>query len=389
MTEKQGASMNFLRNSLPEYGERLSELHASIARGGAAGQAQRFFARISEYRRTPLANLPTLAAKLGVGTLVVKDESQRLGLGNFKALGGAFAVARVAAQLLDRVEIDEEALTAVLSPPGRDILRAHTVACATDGNHGWSVAWGASILGLGCTIFLPKHVTSERERAIASLGAQVVRVDGVYDDACFEAVRSCRANGWHLVADFTTKSYDEVTAWVMQGYMVMLEEAFAQAKAVGADPTHVFVQAGCGGLAAAVAAFMRVVELSDGIIVTVEPSRARCLIASAERSSPARIVAGEPTSMGMLECYEPSHMAWPIIARTAALFTEIDEDEAARGVLALEQPLQGDPALGTSPSGAAGFAGLLACTASSEARAAIGLDTSSRVLVFATEGIAG
>jgi len=330
------------------------------------------------YARTPLRTLPDLAAELELGAVALKDEAERFGLGSFKALGGAYAVADVLLTELARRGVAGQATTADLLSrryPTGDI----TVACATDGNHGRSVAWGAQRFGAACCIFVHATVSQGRVDAIARYGAEVRRLPGNYDDAVRAAGKEAELQGWFIVSDTSWPGYTEVPRLVMQGYRLMADEALDQWE--GAPPTHVFVQGGVGGVAAAVSVQMRARLDPPPLLVVVEPDRAACLLASAEAGALSAVPGELDTIMAGLACGEPSLLAWQELERAAAAFLEIPDEKA----IAAMRSLAG---LGivSGESGAAGLAGLQLAAADPEARAALQLDGTSRVLLFSTEG---
>ncbi len=336
------------------------------------------------HKPTPLCRLPGLAASLGVGEIAVKDEGQRLGLKSFKALGGAYAVMRLvlerASEALGRPVHPRD----LMSSSVRDIASNMTVACATDGNHGRSVAAGARLVGAPCVIFVHGGVSAERVAAIAAFGARIVRVDGGYDASVVEAARQADANGWTVVSDTSWDGYEEIPLTVMQGYTVMAGEAF---DALDAPPTHIFIQAGVGGVAAAVAAHAAAVHgQAAPKIIVVEPERAACLFASAKAGRLTHAPHDEATIMGMLECHEPSPIAWEILAHLAVGFVTLPDEAAIDAMRRLARKLPGDPAIVAGESGGAGLAGLVACLADPAARDALGLGATSRILLFNTEG---
>lgn len=356
---------------------------------GPAGarKACAFLSWAREDRATPLLALPALSASLGLGSLHVKDEAHRLGLGSFKALGGRYAVIQLAAEEAARQLGRNLTLDDIDSPGVRAITAEMTFACATAGNHGRSVASGAKRIGAKSVIFVYDGVSDDKIGAIARHGAQVIRTRGSYDDAVLEAVHLCKKNEWTLVSD-TSRPGDETTPLlIMQGYTCVIAEAL---NGLAAAPTHIFVQAGVGGLAATVAAHAALtLEPARPTIVVVEPQRAACLYASAAAGESTKIARGEPTVMAMLECYEPSWVAWRILARTADGFLTIEERAAVDAVHRLTHPLGDDPALFTSESGCVGLAGLINACADPANRRSLGLDSQARVLVINTEGTAG
>src|SRR5690606_5228072 len=256
-------------------------------------------------------------------------------------------------------------------PDGSAVSAGLTVACATDGNHGRSVAAGARFTGCRAVIFVHEGVSAQRADAIAAFGAEIRRVPGVYADAVATAAREAEAHGWTVVSDTASPGYERIPQLVAQGYTVMVREAL---DALPRSPTHVFVQAGVGGLASAVAGY-----LSDTLgdarpcIVIVEPERSACLLASHDAGKPVAVAQDEATIMAMLECQEPSLTAWRVLARLADAFMTVSEEYAVRAMRALAEPAADDPAIVAGESGGAGLAGLLAATESEYMRAALGL----------------
>jgi diaminopropionate ammonia-lyase len=332
------------------------------------------------YAPTPLCDLPSLAATASVGTIRLKDEADRFGLGSFKALGGAYAVLRLLVAHLARTGVAANATSADLES-GRyiDATRAVTVTCATDGNHGRSVAWGAQRFGCACVIFVHETVSPGRIAAIARYGAEIRRVPGTYDDSVREAARLAEAQGWFVVSDTSWPGYTGVPVDVMQGYRLMADEALDQWH--GPPPTHVFVQGGVGGVAAAVSVQMRARCRPPPALVVVEPDRAACLFASATLGEPTAIPGTLDTLMAGLACGEPSLLAWRELERGAAAFMTIP-DEAAIACMRLLAGL----GVVSGESGVAGLAGLLLACADASARDTLGLSAASRVLLFSTEG---
>src|SRR4051794_10013163 len=211
-----------IANVHPDHGEPLEAGDAATLGLAAAEEVERFLAYREGHEPTPLVALPGLARALGVRAIHVKDEGHRLGLGSFKALGGSYAVIRL---VLERAsdELGRPVDVAELrTPEVRAVAGRRTVACATDGNHGRSVAQGARLVGARCVIFVHAGVSDGRVAAIARLGAEVVRVSGTYDDSVAEASRVARANGWTVVSDTSWPGYERIPGLVMQGYTALL-----------------------------------------------------------------------------------------------------------------------------------------------------------------------
>jgi len=374
----------FLANQLGAYRLALDPRDAETLSVPAAEEVERFLSYRENHVVTPLHALPGLARELGVGAIHVKDEGLRLGLGSFKALGGSYAIIRL---VLDAAleRLGRAVDVAALQAPGvRAIAAGMTFACATDGNHGRSVAQGARLVGASAVVFVHSGVSHERVAAIARFGAEIVRVAGSYDDSVEEAARVADKNGWTIVSDTSWPGYERIPALVMQGYTAMVREALRQ---LPEPPTHVFVQAGVGGVAAAVGGHLAL-ALADQrpMFIVVEPARAACLYESARAGHPIRIEQGEPTVMAMLECYEPSLIAWRVLSRVADGFMTVEEEDAVAAMKRLARPLGADPAVVAGESGGVGLAGLISALADPEARKALRLGPRSRIFVINTEG---
>jgi diaminopropionate ammonia-lyase len=326
------------------------------------------------YAPTPLLDLPL------PGTVRLKDEAGRFGLGSFKALGGAYAVANLLGDALSRQGIAPSAGSADLAA-GRFAEAASRiiVTCATDGNHGRAVAWAAARFHCHCVIFLHATVSAGREAAIAAFGAEIRRVPGTYDDAVRACARAAEAAGWFVVSDTSWPGYTEVPRDIMQGYRLMADEAAEQW--TGPPPTHVFIQGGVGGAAAAVSAQMRARWGTGPALVVVEPERAACLLASARAGRITSVAGGLDTIMAGLACGEPSLLAWQELERAAAAFMAIP-DAAAIDTMRFLAGL----GVVAGESGVAGLAALRLALADTAASAALGLSPASRVLTFSTEG---
>jgi len=347
------------------------------------------FAEISSWPRyapTPLVPLPALARTLGVGTIHYKDERGRFGLRSFKALGGAYAVANVLRRKVmaatGRTAVDSREL---LSGEFRRSVAEATVTCATDGNHGRSVAWGAQLFGCRCVIFVHRHVSQGRRDAIAQYGAEVREVHGNYDDAVRQAAATATANGWTVVSDTSYPGYRDIPLDVMHGYGVMAVECGQQLG--GEPPTHVFAQAGVGALAAAIcASFWLQWEERRPAFVVVEPTRADCVYQSLAAGHPVVVSGSLDTVMAGLACGEVSELAWEILHHGANAAVAIDDPYALEAMRALAFPATGEPAIVAGETGGTGLAALLAARDDPGIRATLGLDERSRVLLLGSEG---
>ena len=353
---------------------------------------ERFDAALAEisswpgYAATPLHRLDALAAKLGLGALWYKDERGRFGLGSFKALGGAYAVANVLRQKVRaRRGLPEVSSQQLLSGAFADIVRTATVTCATDGNHGRSVAWGAQLFGCRCVIFVHEHVSAGRREAIARYGAEVREVKGNYDDAVRHAATTAEANGWTVVSDTSYPGYRDIPLDVMHGYGVMAAEVVQQLG--GRPPTHVLVQAGVGALAAAVcASFWLRWGAQRPSFVVVEPTHADCVYRSLEAGRPVVVGGSLDTVMAGLACGEVSELAWEILHGGADAAVALDDVYALQAMKLLADPAAGDPPIVAGETGGAGLGALLAAQDYPEIRRVLALDAGSSVLLLGSEG---
>jgi diaminopropionate ammonia-lyase len=339
------------------------------------------------YAPTPLRNLPGLAQRLGIAGLRYKDESGRFGLGSFKALGGAYAVYRYIAEAVRAARGIAPSAASLIAGEHRDIANALTVASATDGNHGRSVAWGASLFGARAIIYIHATVSEGRRAAIAAYGAEVRRVPGNYDDSVRHCAADSAAAGWQVISDTSYGDYVDVPRQVMQGYCVMAEEALRQLSAEGEPtPSHTFIQAGCGGLAAAVIAHLWGKWGRRPRLIIVEPERADCLFRSIEAGRQVQVTGDLETIMAGLACGEVSTVAWTILRQAASDVLAIPDSAAVKAMRALAEGIGGDAPLVGGESGVGGLAGLIAACADPNLRKILGLTPSSRVLLFGSEG---
>lgn len=373
-----------LMNTHPDHRAALADVDADLLGAAGARLAGDFLTARDAATPTPLLRLPALAREWGLGAIFIKDEGKRLGLGSFKALGGSYAVARL---VLEEAEARlGRALTMadLHTADVRTVAATMTMACATAGNHGRSVAQGAQMTGARAVIFLHRGVSEARAAAIASFGAEIVRVAGTYDDSVAEAARVAHEKDWTVVSDTAWPGYERIPGMVMQGYTAISAEALEQ---MASTPTHIFVQAGVGGIAGATAAYMHLTQTERRPkFIVVEPSRAACLLETARAGAPVLLPVNEPSVMAMLDCRAPSPVAWRVLARAADAFMDVEDDDAIAAMKQLATPLGDDPALVAGESGAAGFAGLMRASRDGQMRDQLGLNETARVLLIATEG---
>lgn len=351
-----------------------------------AGRARREIAAWPGYAPTPLRSLPGLAAALGVRSVLYKDEAGRFRLGSFKALGGAYAVYRWLAGELER-SAGMDGVSAAALAAGEHTARTRnlTVCCATDGNHGRSVAWGGRTFGCRCVIYIHQAVSEGRRRAIEALGATVHRVPGSYDDAVRQAAADAASRGWTVVSDTSYPGYTSIPRDVMHGYTLMVDEILSRLPA-DQCPTHVFVQGGVGAVAAAVCA--RLWWEFGGerpCFVVAEPDGAACLFESAVAGRPVALAQAPETLMAGLACGEVSLLAWDVLAPGADFFACVPDAAAVDLMRALADGVSGDAPVVAGESAVAGLAVAVAACAGGGARE-LALGPESRVLVFGTEG---
>ncbi|MEE2804028.1 MAG: diaminopropionate ammonia-lyase [Pseudomonadota bacterium] len=360
---------------------------SAVLNNGGLERAKRSISAWPGYARTPLRNLTDLASHLNIRSLWYKDEQPRFGLGSFKPLGGAYAVARLLQkQIGKQLSSREPTIDELLKGIHKIATDKLTVTAATDGNHGRSVAWGAQLFGCQCVIFVHETVTDARQQAITDFGARVIRTAGTFDDAVRQASASASDRGWHLIPDTSDGTVVEAPRDVMQGYTVMADEAIVQ---LGEEkpPTHLFLQAGVGGMAAAVCAqFWQTFADNTPRVILVEPHTAGCWFESLSMGKPTPINGSLESIMAGLACGEVSYLAWKILHTGAYAMMTISDDAAANSMCLLANTKQVAPPVVAGESGAAGLAGLIAARYDADHSTLLGLDCNSRVLVFGTEG---
>lgn len=337
---------------------------------------------------TPLWQLPALAQRLGLAGISLKDESSRSPLGSFKALGASVALLRLIRRL--RPEADFKAAD-LLAGRHAEVLKSLTVISATDGNHGRSLAAAAQSVGCRCVIVLHREVSEERAAPIAALGAEIVRIQGNYDDSVQEAARLAAHNGWQVVSDTSYPGYEEIPRDVMQGYGSIVDELLEQAPAAGDAPacpwTHVLLQGGVGGLAAGIVSyFCERYGAKRPLFIVVEPEQADCLQQSALQGRAARATGSVDSLMAGLACGETSPLAWRFLEHSVDLFLTIADEDAAQAMRTLAEGAGGDVPVVSGESGAAGIAGLMVLARDDALRQQAGLTAEARVLAINTEG---
>ncbi len=362
----------------PTVPRELPPVHRSM-------EPQIFHRRLPEYEVTPLVRLKSLAGRLGLGELLVKDESDRLGLPSFKILGASWAVYTLLSRKLGLVMGSWEGLEelyALLEP-----LRPLELVTATDGNHGRAVASMAERLGLWAKVFVPEGIAASRVDAIRSHGAEAVVVDGDYDDAVAAAAASVEGeSGSLLVQDTGWDLYEEVPSWIVDGYDTLFQEADEQILELGIGrPDLILVQIGVGSLAmAAIRHYFAPGGSCMPRMLGVEPVTAATAIASLKAGRPEMVPGPHRSVMAGLNCGLLSSPAWPWIRGGLDGIVAIEDDRASQAAAELRAL-----SIDAGESGAAGFGGLLEICSNPAmpfVRERARLSPSSVVLVINTEG---
>lgn len=344
--------MKYISKPSAETAKLLSSLASFPSPSVDADRATSLLSRCPVAQVTPLTAAPKIAQLAGVGEVLIKDERGRMGLGSFKALGAAYVIARDA----------ELGLAA-----------GQTYVTASAGNHGLSVAAGAQAFGAKAVVYLAETVPEGFADRLRAIGADVRRHGAIYEDSMAGAMDAAAEHDWALLSDSSWDGYFERPHILMEGYLVLMQEAVAQ---MDTPPTHIFLQAGVGGLAAASAAYARKAWGSAPRIIVVEPDAAPALFASIKAGSP-QVTSGPSSQMGRLDCKEPSLIALKGLAQDADDFMLITEVEGNEG-----SKLSAEAGFASTPSGAAGIAGLIAARTEQKA---FDLDADSRVLVILSE----
>ena len=313
------------------------------------------------YSQTPLVELNKLSQELNLNKIFYKDENKRFDLKSFKALGGAYAVEKV-------------------TKGNKDIV----VATATAGNHGRSVAWGAKRLGLSCKIFISEFVSDARGKAMAALGADVVKVKGNYEKSLMECIKQSTENNWQIVQDVAWKDYMVVPKYTMAGYTVMMKEITNQIQEE--KITHIILQAGVGGMAAAmVAGIARYLNYVPTIIV-VEPDSAACVMESIKTGKIEKIDIKRESLMGGMSCGEVSLVPWEILKNSVKYCISLPDDDIAKTMKLLGNASFSDEKIIAGENSAPGVISLIASCEDQKIKKELNLDSNSNVLVIGCEG---
>ena len=314
------------------------------------------------YKPTPLVELNKLSNYLNVNKIYYKDEGFRFHLKSFKALGGAFAVDKIVKE-----------------------TKTNTVATATAGNHGRSVAWGAQKLGINCKIFISEFVSEERASAMRELGAEVIRVKGNYDASLKECLRKSKENNWEIVQDVSWENYMDVPKYIMAGYSIMIKEIIDELK--DEKITHVFLQAGVGGMAAAaIAGFAKFSKYVPSFII-VEPEDAECVLESIKNSKPTSINIKKESIMGGMSCGDVSTVAWDILKNSSNYCLSISDQGIASTVALLSNEEFSKNKIIAGECGVPGIISLISLMKDQEKIKDIRINKNSKILLIGCEGL--
>ncbi len=385
-------SIKWVINSRAQNKENKAGVDLDYLGGTAAKNTRKFMKSFPQYETTPLRNLANLAAYTGVAGIYVKDESYRFGLNSFKVLGGGHAIGRYLAGCLG-VDLADVSYEKLKTAEIRKKLGEITFTSATDGNHGRGVAWAARQLGHRAVINMPRGSSPIRLEHITATGAEGYITDVNYDDTVRLTADNAKKNGWIVIQDTAWEGYEDIPTWVMQGYTVMADEALEQLIELGIEkPTHIFIQAGVGSLAAAVIGYFAS-KFSDHrpITVVVEPNKADCFYQSALAGDgrPRTVTGDLDTIMAGLACGEPNPVAWDVLWDMAEMYISCPDYIAANGMRILGNPLSDDLRIISGESGAVTsgiLVELLRNENLKEARERLMLDRDAKILIFSTEG---
>ncbi|MFE7506520.1 diaminopropionate ammonia-lyase [Promicromonospora sp. NPDC057488] len=335
-----------------------------------------FHRTLPGYAPTPLRDVPRLATELGVGRVLVKEESSRLGLPAFKVLGASYAIARALGERFGLAAITLDAV--------REAVRGTAVRlyAATDGNHGRAVAHVAALVGADATIYYPPGITEAAKKAIAAEGARTVESEGDYDDVVARAAADAAADPTAvLVQDTSWDGYTDIPQWIVDGYSTLCLEADRQLAALGvALPDLVVIPVGVGSFAQAVVSHYRTAGADGSTLLAVEPDRAAGLVASLRAGRSVTAPVGDTIMTGLC-CGTVSALAWPVLRDGLDGAVTVSDDQAAAAVDDLARS-----GVDAGPCGAATLAAARLVLGQPGWRQAIGLRADAVVLLLSTEG---
>ena len=312
------------------------------------------------YKKTPLLKLEKLNRNLKLNNIFYKDESKRFHLKSFKALGGAYAVEKIT--------------------KGKKNL---VISSATAGNHGRSVAWGAQRLGLQCKIFVSQYVSETRVKEIEKFGADVIRVRGNYENSLNECKKLSKKNNWIIVQDVSTKNYSHVPLLTMAGYSIMIKEISKQTTHY---ITHIFLQAGVGGMAAGVVAGVAKYFKRIPKIIIVEPDGADCVLQSIKSKRLKKIKIKKESIMGGMSCNEMSLIPWHVLKKASDCCVTVNDSKVPKTVAMLKDKKLGKKSIIGGECATPGIISLISLCNNPKTKKLINLNEKSNVLVIGCEG---
>ena len=324
--------------------------------------AYKTISKWQKYKPTPLESLNKLSKELELKNIFYKDESKRFGLKSFKALGGAYAVEKIT--------------------KGRKDI---TVSTATAGNHGKSVAWGAKNLGLNCKIFISANVSETRAREMRSLNAEVIRVKGNYEDSLNVCKEESKKNNWEIIQDVAWPNYELVPKLTMAGYSTMIKEISVQTNEY---ITHIFLQAGVGGMAAGVVAGVANYFKKVPKIIIVEPENANCVMQSIENNTPTSIDIKKESIMGGMSCGDVSLVPWQILKNSVNNCISVSDKFVSQTVAMLADKVVSDISIVGGECSTPGITSLISCCNNEKTKSALEINENSNILLIGCEGSA-
>ncbi len=324
--------------------------------------AYKTISKWQKYQPTPLENLNKLSNELKLKNIFYKDESKRFGLKSFKALGGAYAVEKI-------------------TKGKKNVI----VSTATAGNHGKSVAWGAKNLGLNCKIFISENVSETRAEEMRNLNAEVVRVKGNYEDSLNFCKEESKKNNWEIIQDVAWPDYELVPKLTMAGYSTIIKEISVQTNEY---ITHIFLQAGVGGMAAGLVAGVANYFKKIPKIIIVEPENANCVMQSIENNTPTRVDIKKESIMGGMSCGEVSLVPWQILKNSVNNCVSVSDKFISQTVAMLADKIVCDISIEGGECSTPGITSLISCCNNDETKGALEINENSNILLIGCEGSA-
>ena len=324
--------------------------------------AYKTISKWQKYQPTPLESLNKLSNELKLKNIFYKDESKRFGLKSFKALGGAYAVEKI-------------------TKGKKDVI----VSTATAGNHGKSVAWGAKNLGLNCKIFISENVSETRAEEMRNLNAEVIRVKGNYEDSLNFCKEESKKNNWEIIQDVAWPDYELVPKLTMAGYSTMIKEISVQTNEY---ITHIFLQAGVGGMAAGLVAGVANYFKKVPKIIIVEPENANCVMQSIENNTPTSVDIKKESIMGGMSCGEVSLVPWQILKNSVNNCVSVSDKFVSQTVAMLADKVLSDISIEGGECSTPGITSLISCCNTEETKSTLEINGNSNILLIGCEGSA-